>query len=305
MKKLRTILISGTGGLLGSELVKQLLVSPHNHIIALSSQVEEVKRVFGNHANLRILNNSNWANMVQKNEIEIFVNCAFPRSSDPEQLANGITFTENIMNQAIELGIKKIINISSQSVYSQKQKSLTDESAAVIPESLYGMTKYSTERTVALLCRLRDMKIHYSNIRLASLCGRALEVRMTNRFVKKALVGEPITINGGNQRISYLDVRDAAAALVAMINTDSSAWKPVYNLGNHDNKSVLELANYVKGAAKLHQISEVQIELLEGKDSFNNLIDSSLFYSDFNWTPKYTMYEMIDDLFDYYTLEEN
>lgn len=298
----KNILVSGASGFLGSEIVRQLLNDGSYKVIAMTSRIDVLHTKFGNSSNLKVVNTDYWNNEINQNmQIDILVNCAFPRTADGEQLAKGLHFTENLLKDSINLGIRKIINISSQSVYSQKAKSTTNEDAVVIPESFYGMTKYASERIVATICESSNKNVVFSNIRLASLSGIELEVRMTNRFVKRALTGEQLTINGGKQNFSYLHVKDAASAILAMINTDSNYWKPVYNLGNYDYCTILELAEMIRDIAKEHSIEEVNFEVRDGQDNFNNLINSESFYNDFNWKPDYTMLLMVKELFEHYT----
>lgn len=292
-----TILISGASGLLGHELVTQLLENGNFKVIAITSKQKELATEFQSYSNLQVVKVDNWKEEIESNtQIDTFINCAFPRSSEPQQLSHGLLFTEKIIKDVLNLKINKIINVSSQSVYSQKSKSLTDETAPIVPETLYGMTKYASERIIAAMCQ----NIAFSNIRLASLTSLDFEVRMTNRFVKSALTGKPIVINGGQQKVSYLDVRDAASALIEMLNKDSSLWKSVYNLGNHHSCTVLELAEMVKKQADIYTNKSVKLDILEGQHNFNNLINSELFYSDFNWEPQFNMNKMIEELFDYY-----
>lgn len=299
----KTILVTGASGFLGKELIKQLLKSNSFNIIALTSRVEKLTNYFNNTINLTILDISDWKKNIDKNtNIDFLTNCAFPRTSDSVQLAEGLDFTEQIIKDAIDLKISNIINISSQSVYSQKDKSIPDENVSVAPESLYGMAKYASEKLVTCICENSNMKINFSNIRLASLTGIDLEARMTNKFVKKALKGEKITVNGNGQKVSYLDVRDAASALIKMIDTDSSIWRPIYNLGNYYYSSVLEIAETVKNVGKVYSVNDVKIEVNSGQDNFNNLINSNLFYRDFKWKPYYTIPLMIEELFEYYTI---
>src|SRR5699024_9463764 len=196
--------------------------------------------------------------------------------------------------KAIRCGIKNIVNISSQSVYSQKEKDITDESSEIAPESLYGMAKFASERIVASICEQEG--VNYSNIRLASLTGLNFDVRMTNRFVKKAINGEPIVINGGEQLISYLEVRDAADALIRMIEPIPSKWKRVYNLGSNESFPLIEIAKKVKESVNQHVDNDTVIIKKDRLPSFNNLIDSDLFYRDFNWKPNYTISILINEL---------
>lgn len=300
----KRILVSGASGFLGKELVRQLIKNDYS-TIALTSKPEELMKFFGNQSNLVVLNVDNWTERIGKDlDIHVFINCAFPRSSKPEQLAIGLDFTEKMIKEVIGLGVHNIINISSQSVYSQKDKSAPNENSEVAPESLYGIAKYAAEKLVAILCERNDRKVNYSNIRLASLTGIGLESRMTNKFVKTAIEGGSISVNGRGQKVSYLDVRDAASALIAMINKDANKWCEIYNLGSCFYNSVLEIAESVNEIAKKYLMPGIEIGLKEGFDNFNNLVNSKAFYNDFNWRPKYDMTLIIENLFNYYLNEK-
>ncbi len=294
----KTILITGSSGLLGSELINQLLKEQDFNVIAMTSKVKQLTEKYSNE-NLEILSNQEWIQQLQDRniQVDILINCAFPRSSKPEELALGIPFTEDLIKESIEFGIKSIINISSQSVYSQKDKEDVTETSDVQPESMYGITKYACERIVELLCKQNH--INYSNIRLGSLTGLNFQVRMTNRFVKNAINGDTITVNIGNQKISYLDVRDAASALVQMMKADPLRWKNTYNLGNNSSFSLLELTKLIEIIAEENSIYNLDIVRYESEDSFHNYMNCNLFYKDFNWQPEFDIKKMISELFSY------
>lgn len=297
----QTVLISGASGFLGQEIISQLINKNTFKIIALTSRKEKVLDKVGKSPNLLVLDSSKWFNQVEKNiEIDTLINCAFPTTSNPNQLVEGINYTENLIKKSIQLKIPRIINISSQSVYSQKAKESKSEKALVIPESLYGMSKYTTERIVALTCESADQHTIYSNIRLASLTGTSLEKRLLNRFVRKALNRDTIEINGGNKLISYLHVKDAASAIISMISVDSKLWKPLYNLGNHHFYTLAEVAEFVDKISYEYSVNGVEIKIEQSDDNFNNLLNSELFYSDFKWKPEYDVPLMVDELFSYY-----
>src|SRR5699024_2823188 len=231
-------------------------------------------------------------------QVDILINCAFPRSSKPEELALGIPFTEQLIKDSIDFGIQNIINISSQSVYTQKDKEDVTEESNVQPESLYGMTKFACERVVALLCEKHN--INYSNIRLGSLTGLNFDARMTNRFVKKAINGELITINGGNQKISYLDVRDAATGLIKMIKQNPNNWRPIYNLGNQSYFTLIELIDIIKEKAKKNDLNNLDIKISEGDSNYNNIMNNTCFYEQFSFKPEFSLNKIIDELFEEY-----
>ena len=297
--KKKTVLITGSSGLLGSEIINQLLGEENFNVIGMTSKVEQLTEKYSE-VNLKVVSNKDWVTKLNESneQVDILINCAFPRSSKSEELALGIPFTEQLIKDSIDFGIQNIINISSQSVYTQKDKEDATEESNVQPESLYGMTKYACERVVALLCE--EHNINYSNIRLGSLTGLNFDVRMTNRFVKMAIESEPITINGGDQLISYLEVRDAAEALIKMIEIDKCEWEKQYNLGNNNSFSLNKLIEVIKTTGREYGVHNIEVVYKEDNSNFNNSLTSDLFYQEFNWKPKYYVEEMVEELFEKY-----
>lgn len=297
---LKTILVTGASGFLGQELVKQLLDAETFKVIAATSRKGTFDEVLNAINGFQVVDTNNWkGELAPDTKIDVLVNCAFPRTSDPGTLAKGIIYTEKLIKDAIDFDIKSIINISSQSVYSQKAKDLVNEKSPVMPESHYGMTKFACERIVASLCDSGNTL--YSNIRLGSLTGVDLDVRMPNRFVQSVFNGDPIVINGGNQKISYLEVRDAASALIRMVKEDPNKWNKTYNLGQNKYFTVIELAKTVERKATKYISNKVNLEIIDGESNFSNIVNSNLFYNDFRWNPEIEMSEMVKDLFTYYS----
>lgn len=292
------IMVTGSGGLLGGELIKQLLQNDQAFVIAMTSQVTSLKARFSADK-LKVVSNDSWETELKNSGVEVdtLINCSFPRSSNTKELASGIPFTEQLIKDSINFGIENIINISSQSVYTQKQKKDVTESSEVQPESLYGMTKYACERIVSLLSEQHD--INYTNIRLGSLAGINFDARMTNRFVKSAILGEKITIIGGKQSVSYLDVRDAAKGLIKMINKEPRDWNPIYNFGNEEFFTLIELVDKIKEEARRYDIRNIEVEIQEGDSDFNNVMNNNLFYKQFSFQPYYNLSKMISELFTY------
>lgn len=294
------ILISGAGGFLGSQVIRQLLAKDNYHIFAYTSQKDKLENRFNNNTNLTCFNYEDWKKGdILFNEIDSLINCAFARTSDGKELASSLDFTNEFMTDAAKAGVGGIINISSQSVYSQIREFPARESTTVIPESLYAVTKYSTELLISNICE--NNNVPYSNLRLASLVGQGFDIRLTNRFIKSAINGETIKILGGKQIISYMDVRDAADGLIALVSVEPSKWKPVYNFGVEESYKLPEIAEIVKKVAPEFISNEVKIEINEGEDFLNLSLDCSSFYEDTSWKPKYDMETIIRDIFKHLT----
>lgn len=294
------ILISGAGGFLGSEVIRQLLDKGNYDIFAYTSQKDKLKDRFDNNSKLTCFNYEDWKKgSIPFDKIDSIINCAFARTFDGKELANSLDFTNEFMTDVVKGGVGGIINISSQSVYSQIRELPATETTTVIPESLYAVTKYSTELLIKNICESSD--VPYTNLRLASLVGQGFDVRLTNRFIKSAINGKTIKIFGDEQIISYMDVRDAASGLIALASVEPSKWKPIYNFGVEESYRLSQIAEMVKKVAPEFLSNLVNVEVKEGEDFLNLSMDCSSFYEDTSWKPKYDMETIIRDIFKYLT----
>lgn len=294
MKK--TILITGISGVLGGNLVKGILEQTDYNIISLTANVRDVKAEFKDKRIVH-LNREDWFNKIDRNiDISTFINCGFPRTSNPLYLAKGINSMESLIKRALQLNVKNIINISSQSVYSQRKKKAADELTEVCPESLYGMTKYSVEKIIDLLCE-KNKEINYSHIRLGSLVNSEFKNRMPHKFMEQALNNKPIQVNGSNLNMSYLHVNDAVNAILSMLHKDNFKWGKVYNLGSDKSYLVKDIANTIKLFLRKTENRQVEVILSENESKFNNLVDSTLFFNDFNWRPTIYLEEFLSEAY--------
>lgn len=287
----KTILITGAGGFLGSTLVERILEKNYQ-LILFTSQKDKYTSL----DQIIVHDNLDWEkNRIDFSQVDILVNCAFARSSDPVQIANSINFTNDFIGDAVSKGCKSVINVSTQSVYDQERLESARENTIVRPQTLYGMAKYATECIVSRISV--DYQVPYSNLRLGSLIGLDFNIRLVNRFIQNAINNEPINIIGGEQIISYMDVRDAADGIEAMLNINSRSWKTVYNFGAKESLPITKVADMVKRIAANFISSPVIVNREAGGGSLNLSLDSSSFYKDISWEPKYNMERFIKEKF--------
>lgn len=298
MGQAKNILITGAGGFLGKRLAEALAGTSHK-ILLYTTQKDRVSS-FAFQKIDGIYDQTDWmSGQIPFEETDLIMNCAFARSSDGEKIADSVRFIDEFLSYAVRKGTKSVINISSQSVYDQKRAESATEKTQVKPESIYGMAKYLSELLTARICT--GFGVPFSNIRLGSLAGKEFGVRLTNRFVKSALSGEPVNIKGGQQIISYLHIEDAVSALQAMANTEPSNWHPIYNLGAADQMLLKDIAALVQETAGDYQLKPVVVNHTQSDDFLNLTLDSARFCKDMEWMPVHSMADLIRELFAYYT----
>ncbi len=226
----------------------------------------------------------------------VVVNCAYPRNSTGTEVADGLRYIQQVLLAAVRHGAASIINISSQSVYSQKREEAASESAPICLESPYAVGKYAVELTLEALCG--GSETAYTNIRMASLIGPSFSQRITNRFVAQALAGNDLRVNAGRQCFGFLDVEDAVSGLCAILGSDSAAWNKAYNLGPAAGYSLTEIADLVCRLSAEYCPKPVACLAAPSDDYLNSSLDISLFSADFGWRPAVSMEESIRRIYE-------
>lgn len=282
---MKKIIVSGAGGFLGTHIIKEALCRGNIEIIAVSNSLEDMEGV-------RVIRHGVFIESDESYSEATFINCLFPTFVSEEELAVGIKAGKEIIQKAADVGVGAFINISSQSVYSSTRAKGAKETDEVTLESVYAKGKYESEVLTETLFGTG----YYSNVRLASLIGIGYEQRIINRIAKKAISEGIINIRGGMRRYCFLDVRDAARALVDMAVSDPKGWKKLYNLGRNDESTLLELSELI--AKTIGEIAgkEPQINVSEGEDKRNSALDTTEFMNDFGWKPLIETEDSVRDI---------
>ena len=285
---MRKILVTGATGFLGHFVVRELLKNPEFFVIAIGGRPEDKINPLQESPRLQIYALDQLF-VEDITDIETVINCAFARSNDAQQLAAAIDFTRKAINRFKELGVRSVINISTQGVYERLPKGeLSKEDSPILPVDLYSMVKYSVEEMFFV------SNIPYiTNVRLASLM---MPQRFLYFFIKKAKLGEAFTVTAPNQYAALLDVEEAASGLVAIANLSYEQRADTYNLGIGRQYSLLEYAMSVKniGCSLGYNVS---FEVADNGTDVCAGMDSSRLMNDTGWQPTVLKDEMIMNLF--------
>lgn len=283
---MKTILVTGASGLVGSNVVKHLAEKDCRIIAAVrASKVDEYKPL----ADVKVVPNEAILEGGIKG-VDVVVNCAFARSNKAEELAAAVDFTQKLIGGLLKSGVENVINVSSQGVYKRLPVgSLSTEDSPIEPMDLYSMTKYAVEKMFelsALPC--------VTNIRLASI---NMKQRFLYRFVQSAKEEGRIYLNSPQVYASLLDVEDAAEALALLALSDPAGWEPVYNLSIGQQYSLAQYAEVVRAVGeRLGHHSEIVIDDNGNASAAGS--DNSLLRADIEWKPAVTNEMMVEKMFE-------
>lgn len=161
----------------------------------------------------------------------------------PLAAAVNVTGTAHICEAALREGIQRVIVASTWEVYGHPRYQPLDEDHPCDPDHPYNITKLAGEQIARSYSRLKGLNV------VALRLGTAFGTRMRPNsvfsvFVRKALAGEPITIQGsGLQGRQFTHARDVAAAFEAALTRGVSG--AAYNIVAERLVTVRELAELV------------------------------------------------------------
>ncbi len=176
--------------------------------------------------------------------------CMNNPSRDLEVNAKG---TLNVLELSRKYNVKKIIHVSTGSVYGDAQYFPTDEKHPVNPNSYYGVSKLAGEKYARLFTHLYDMDI--TMLRYFHVYGPRQDYSdvggVISIFGRKAFNKKPLLIYGdGTQLRSFTYVKDVVDInLLAATNPKTKGQ--VYNCASGIKVTVQELAEKVRQYFKL------------------------------------------------------
>ncbi len=212
----KTILVTGAGGSIGSELCRQLLSLQIKKIIlfdlseyALYS-IEQDLLSLNQHAGLKIvsiigsvLDNNSLQNVFSNHVVDIVIHAAAYKHVPLVEknllvgVNNNIFGTKILTEVASNFGIERFILVS------------TDK--AVQPQSYMGFTKKVSEHLVKLFSE-KFSEINYSIVRFGNVLGSSGSV--IPLFKKQIKMGGPITITDPEMTRYFMSIEEAASLIL-------------------------------------------------------------------------------------------
>ena len=285
---MKTILITGATGYLGSHLVKELLQKKY-HVIAVKGRPEDKANMLPDDKLLEIIPCDELFFRSFKH-IDTLIHTAFTRGDNLLGLASSIDFTRKVIELVNSQDISSLINISSQGIYAglQPGKSV-DESGEIGPNTAYGLAKWGVENMIALGCKKK-----YTNIRMASLSANARFLRF---FVDSVIKGKDITVTSPHQYASIMDVKDAVNGILSIADIAEDKRETVYNLGPGVQHSILEYALKANEIGMSIGYPPIKISIEDSGTHFAILMNCNKLQEATEWEPTITADKMLLLLF--------
>lgn len=300
--KKKNYAVLGAGGFIGSYFVHELIKkNDYNEIylICREASFEQYKTMYASYNKVFVLMEHDDHVLSKYCMSDVLVNFASARASEADgKLYESMIFQYRQSRKLYNAGIPLVINVSSQSVYNQKQDMSKNESAPVEINNLYAFQKYLAEEffqninesfpanTVISLRLARVIGVPHDNNKPQGFFARVIEALQNN---------ELIDIPFPENKINLIDIRDAINAIFYIIeNNDHEEFPTVLNLGG-TNISIREYCKLVIDTLNMNNKKSF-IRFADTKEVKSSAMINDGLFRKYHWAGKYTLADTIQSM---------
>lgn len=252
--KRQTVLVTGATGMIGQNLVRELLGMGHTVIAAVRDR-EKANRIFAEKERLSFLVGDVTKGCSVKQELDYIIHGASQTSSkafvnEPvETIRTALLGTEHLLRLAREKKVKGFAYLSTMEVYGavETDEKVTEAHAAYLDTMEVRSSYPESKRMCESMCRAycSEHGVPVKTVRLAQTFGKGVSYhdgRVFAEFARCVIEGRDIVLHTkGETRRSYLSMEDAVSAILTVLFCGDAG--EAYNAANEETYcSIYEMA---------------------------------------------------------------
>jgi len=259
-------LVTGGAGFIGSHLSEALLKKKHEIYVVdnLSTgsigNIKHLRTSKGFHFSIDdVRNEKKIAKLIKKVDVVYHLAAAvgvrYILDNPLESIRTNVKGTEIVLEAANLYGKKKIFLASTSEIYGKNldgRATFKEDDDRLLGSTTKWRWSYSCTKALDEFLSLayhREKKLPVVIGRFFNTCGPRQTGRygmVIPRFIKQALMHKPITVYGdGRQTRCFLYVEDAIKGVIALMEKREAVGE-IFNIGNPQGISIIELARKVK-----------------------------------------------------------
>ncbi len=255
---MKTILVTGGSGWLGSAVARRLLARGDAVIsadVGISPAMKALAEQNPKLSNI-VVDLGEWTQVLgalADYKPDAIVHCAaivgVVQCADIPLKAMRVN-VEGMVNllEAMRLsGVRRVVHVSTEETYGDFQSAMITEDHPQKPASIYGLTKLAAEH----YCRVysRDHGLECINVRTCWVYGPNLpRPRMPKTYVDAALQGRPLHQQGGGDlAVDQVYIEDTVSGIVLTLDKAEHRFD-AYNIATGEAPTLSEVADIVNGA---------------------------------------------------------
>lgn len=249
-RKMKTVLVFGGTGFLGSYLVKYLLLKEIRVIVYIHKNIGLLKDF--KHTNLYDIDSLDVDNLVKMNILTIYHLASKQTAMNPsynEFYDGNVIPTINILELAKKLKIGHIIYTSTSNVFSKNiEMSLMNELMTPNPFNYYGLTKYISEKILEIESSREKLK--NCVIRFPSIYGINCGGGIVDTLYSHSKKNEKIELYSNGERLRNLIYIESAVEILYLAMLESEKLKnfEIFMAGSSDSMRLIDIAKLIVSA---------------------------------------------------------
>ncbi len=313
MKNMKTILITGGAGFIGSNMCETLLNNKtDNRVICLDNlltgNIKNIEHLMCN-PYFEFINHDIINPLKIECSIDEIYNFACPASPEKYQQDPINTLKVNFLGVLNLLELAKIKNAkflqsSTSEVYGEPKISPQSEEYRGNVNTIGIRSCYDEGKRIAETLTIEYHKKYNVDVRIVRIFntyGSRMDKndgRVVSNFINQALNGQPITLYGnGEQTRSFCYIEDQIKGLIQLM---ASNYVYPVNIGNPEEITVKELANIILKLTNSN--SKIIYKDLPSDDPTNRKPDITKAKQILNWTPTYDLESGILKTIEYFNV---
>lgn len=307
---MKTVLVTGGAGYIGSHTVKELLRENYN-VLVFDNLFSGKKKTVLIPAKLikgDLLNINKLKTVFKNNKIDAVIHFAGLIEAGEsmkvplEFYQNNVLGSLNLLRVMKDNKVKKIIFSSSAAVYGEPKEVPILENSPLLPINCYGSTKLMVEEILKyfdIAYNIKSISLRYFNAAGADPEGKLgedhnPETHLIPNILKSVINNKCCYIFGDDYKTKdgtcirdYIHVTDLAKAhILALKYLNKNNISDIFNLGNQKGISILEILNKVKKITGVN----FKIKIIEKRpgDPAKLIASSKKAKKILKWEPKYS-----------------
>jgi len=322
-KSEKTVLVAGGAGFIGSHLCKKLLDDNYKVICVdnfLTSDKNNLQNLLKNpeftlieHDIIKPIQNST-LRLGLGQSLDYVFHLASPASPNKKSAKSYINYPiETLLVNSV--GTYNLLQLARQFeacfLYASSSEIYGDPEISPQKEEYFGNVNPNGVRSVydegkrfgeaMTMGFVRKYDLDARVVRIFNTYGplmQAQDGRVVSNFINQAIRNKPITVYGkGSQTRSFCYINDMVMGIILAMSTSNTKGE-VFNLGNPDERTILELANLIKKMT--NSSSEIIFENLPKDDPKSRKPDIAKAQKMLGWRPKVATEEGLQKTISYF-----
>lgn len=303
---MKSIVITGGTGFVGSYLLESLVNNPNYKIILLKKSSSDTFRISQLLGKILVYNvdEVDLSEVFKSNKIDGVIHLAtcYKKEHSYEDInalvESNVLFPTKLAELSVANSVKFFINTGTFFEYNLNKNPINEENK-IEPYNLYASTKVAFDAMLKYYALNSSLNI--LTLKLSAPFGYNDNHKLIPYLIKSVLNDERVILEKGEQEWDFIYVKDVVSAYIKAIELCINSKRTIYEeifVGSGERTSVKKIANIINN---IHGKELIFMQKdYSSNQIFSACIDNSKAKNILQWVPQYSVQEALSETFNLY-----